>query len=113
MLAELNTTFLHARQLMHFAKVPPSRWYVRYNTFANLLTFVLFRFVPMTILFWGVTFDGHRVPLWYVSYYTACLVVLFGMNIILLYRLIRSDFFRRTKKYNSTSSAPTPRPWKG
>jgi len=112
MLAEMNTTFLHARQLMYFAKVPRTNWLVRTNIAANLFTFLLFRFVPMTILFWGVTIDGHRVPFWYVSYYTACLVVLFGMNLILLYRLIRSDFFRGTKKIYPTSSS-TPRPWKG
>lgn len=91
MIAEINTTFLHARQLFHFAEMPRSHWLVKLNTYANFSTFVAFRFVPMAVLFWGVTFDGHRVPLWYVSYYTLCLVTLTVMNFILLYRLIRAD----------------------
>lgn len=94
MLIEVNTSFLHTRKLMQMAAVPRVHPIVQLNVYVNLITFVIFRFIPLGVLFYGMIYDGHRVPSWFLIQYSVCVAVLFLINFILLYRLLKADVFR-------------------
>jgi len=91
MLVELNTIFLHRRQMFQLAGIDRADPLVRRNTFFNLTTFIIFRCFPLAYLTVGIFYDGHRVPIWYLSFYGSCMALLNVINAILLYRLFQAD----------------------
>jgi len=94
MLVEVNTVFLHRRQLFQLAdKASRADRLVRANIYANLFTFVAFRIFPLAYLTYGIFYDGHRVPLWYLRFYATCMLSINIINAVLLYRLLRADIF--------------------
>jgi len=89
---ELNTAFLHSRKLLQLANVPHHHPLVQVNVVVNLITFLIFRILPLSIVTVAIYRKGHLVPLWFAVEFTICMITLNFINVILLYRLVRSDF---------------------
>lgn len=89
---EVNTAFLHSRKLLQLANVPHHHPLVQINVVINLVTFLIFRILPLSIVTVAIYQKGHLVPLWFVVEFSICMITLNVINLILLYRLVRSDF---------------------
>jgi len=61
--------------------------------YANLFTFVAFRIFPLAYLTYGIFYDGHRVPLWFLRFYATSMATVNVINAVLLYRVLRADFW--------------------
>lgn len=98
LLAEVNSIFLHSRKLLQMCQVHFQHWIYRINSFINMVTFVLCRFGGLLAIGYGMLYMSHRVSPFY--YYILCLsmFVMPGINVILFWRLLRSDYLRGSSK---------------
>lgn len=93
-LAEFNSIFLHLRKLLQFAEVKFDSGLYRTVSVLNLLTFAVFRLLPLTRVILGLFIDYHRVP---VSFYILCATLFpvgYLINIILFWRILKSDVLK-------------------
>ena len=103
LLAEVNSIFLHGRKLLQVFQVDYNSLLYKINVWLNLLTFVFFRFVAMFSVLIGMYIFGHRVPTVYFYTLTVSAVFVSPMQIVLFWRLVKSDILRKKK---STKSQP-------
>lgn len=92
LLVEVNSIFLHFRQLMLLYGVDKSSVTYRVNGMLNLATFVIFRVFTMGgMLHWLL---AHRADLSTTVFGLGVfsLIVIMGMNFQLLYRVWKSDY---------------------
>ncbi|KAJ8280967.1 hypothetical protein GJAV_G00061590 [Gymnothorax javanicus] len=91
LLVEINSIFLHLRQVLRLAGLGASTP-GRVNSLLNLGTFVVFRISTLAWMTRWLVLNRERVPL--LSYTTGSvgLAVVTTMNIVLFYRLLRADF---------------------
>lgn len=92
LLVEVNSVFLHVRQLMIIQNVSRACTLYRLNSSLNLGTFVVFRILTMGWMTrWLVQ---HSDDLTVTAYRLAglTLAVIMVMNIVLLLRILRSDY---------------------
>ena len=104
---EVNTFFLHTRKLLQLYGYPFTGLLYRSNAVANLLTFIVFRFGPLSYMFYGIFNWGHRVT---TLYYYMIVPTVSGMaliNIGLFGQLLNNDVFRSFKKPGAYISSPS------
>lgn len=92
LLVEVNSVFLHSRQLLLLNQWNKSSSVYRINNSFNLGTFVVFRILTLGWMTrWLV---HHRMDMSSFDIYVAgsTLTIVMGMNIILLQRLLNSDY---------------------
>ncbi|XP_053376148.1 TLC domain-containing protein 2-like isoform X2 [Mercenaria mercenaria] len=96
LLPEVNSIFLHARKLLKGGN--PDIYHV--VLVLNILTFIFFRFIPISRVLYGLFTDYHLVPRLYMQCLSAASVVLTTVNIGLFIRLARTDYryFRSLKQ---------------
>ena len=103
LLVEVNSAFLHWRQLLLLQGTPKTNSLYRKVSVANLATFVMFRIVTFGWLTRWQVLNGHTIPT--PVYVLGCvsLAAITVMNIILFYRLLRSDqhSWKREEKLHS------------
>lgn len=97
LLVEVNSTFLHWRQLLLLQGKPKSDSFYRKVSLVNLTTFVVFRVVPLGWMTRWLAMHGHTLPV--VVYALGCVTMLciLVMSIILFFRLISADFYSSGK----------------
>ncbi|CAF0941555.1 unnamed protein product [Rotaria sp. Silwood1] len=89
---EINSIFLHLRQLfLLFNKSKYDRIY-RINNIINLSTFVVFRFGAVIFMFIWLIMNRSNVPLILSFIGHSGLAIMTIINCYLLYRLLKSDF---------------------
>jgi hypothetical protein len=95
---EYNSIFLHARKLLKFyyGDKSDNNPIAIVNKYINLLTFVFFRFGILYLIFDGIMKDGDKVYLGYLILLSSCTFAMSIINVVLLKRLIVSDFFPKT-----------------
>ncbi len=103
LLAEVNSIFLHGRKLLQVFQVDYNSLLYRINVWLNLLTFVFCRFVAMFSVLIGMYIFGHRVPTVYFYTLTVSAIFVSPMQIVLFWRLVKSDILRKNK---TTKSQP-------
>ncbi|OUC49807.1 hypothetical protein D917_05050 [Trichinella nativa] len=111
MMVEVNTAFLHARKLMQMGGFSREQLCVRINIACNLATFCTFRFFPLTMLTLAIFTEKNRLPSWFWIYYSISIAVLNVINVILFYRLIRTDVLS-VGRYKQKSSNKKDELWK-
>ena len=102
-MAEINSIFLHLRKLFQFSQVRFDSLLYRVVSILNLVTFITCRLIPQGHTLNGFYKDGYRVP----STYFKVLAILyppgFIINVVLFWRIFKSDVLRSMKKDKTTS----------
>ncbi len=93
--AEINSVFLHGRQLLLMYEVPTDSTLYKVNSIINVSTYIIFRLTPFAMLVPVALRDRHRLPPLYAAALTVGSVVLFVINAVLFYRLIKRDFLSK------------------
>lgn len=110
LVVEINSIFLHARQLFIIAGVPKSRLAYRNNALLNVATFVLFRILLLGWMTRWLTLHRDDVPIIFFTVGSLGLATIVTMNIILFYRVLMGDFFNTKNSMvnvKSSSSSAT------
>jgi len=97
LVVEINSVFLHARQLLTISGMAKSTWIYRANAIMNVTTFVLFRICLLGWMTRWLTLHRDEVPLLFFTVGSTGLATIVGMNIILFYRIITSDYLKNNK----------------
>lgn len=95
---EMNTAFLHARTILLMSGWPRYSPPVRVAVALNIVSFLLFRFVPLYFCTEAIFLHYREVPVWFAVLFTASMIVLNCINVILFYRILRTDFFRDSSR---------------
>ncbi|XP_064250783.1 TLC domain-containing protein 2 [Passer domesticus] len=93
LLVEINSIFLHLRQILLMANLVHTACY-RLNSLANLGTYVVFRIATLAWMTRWLFLNRQNVPPATYAVGTAGMAIMTPMNIILFYRLLRSDFLK-------------------
>ncbi|XP_059166039.1 TLC domain-containing protein 2-like [Physella acuta] len=92
LLVEINSIFLHSRQLLQICGVSKFNPWYRLNSLINLASFIIFRILLLAWMTRWIVINKDAVPLVFYSLGSVGLAVMIAMNIILFYRLLQSDF---------------------
>lgn len=93
LLVELNSVFLHLRQLLRMANMAKGTPY-RVNSIINLGTYVVFRINTLAWMTRWLVLNRDKVPLLAYTLGSVGMAIMTAMNIVLFYRLLRSDFLK-------------------
>ncbi|KAJ8392146.1 hypothetical protein AAFF_G00079520 [Aldrovandia affinis] len=91
LLVEINSIFLHLRQVLRMAGLGKTTPY-RLNSIVNLGTYVVFRISTLAWMTRWLVLNREHVPLLSYTIGSMGLAIVTAMNIVLFYRLLRSDF---------------------
>ncbi|MBN3322572.1 TLCD2 protein, partial [Atractosteus spatula] len=100
LLVEINSIFLHLRQMLLMASLSKTTLY-RLNSMVNLGTYMVFRISTLAWMTRWLVINRDNVPLLSYTMGSVGMAIMTAMNIVLFYRLLRSDFLkssRETKK---------------
>uniref|UniRef100_A0A8B9QGQ4 TLC domain containing 2 n=1 Tax=Apteryx owenii TaxID=8824 RepID=A0A8B9QGQ4_APTOW len=97
LLVEINSIFLHLRQILLMANLVHTTCY-RLNSIINLGTYVVFRIATLAWMTRWLFLNRENVPLVTYAVGTVGMAIMTPMNIILFYRLLRSDFFKSSRE---------------
>jgi len=98
LMVEVNSVFLHTRQLFIITGEPKSSSRYRTNALLNVATFLFFRILLLGWMTRWLTVNRDRIPLAIFTIGSVGLAVIVVMNIILFCRILSVDFseiFRR------------------
>ncbi|XP_046891451.1 TLC domain-containing protein 2 [Hypomesus transpacificus] len=105
LLVEINSVFLHLRQVLLMANMAAGTLY-RVNSMINLGTYVVFRINTLAWMTRWLVLNRDNVPLFAYTMGSVGMAIMTAMNIVLFYRLLRSDFLkgstREAKKEKET-----------
>uniref|UniRef100_A0A8D0FSZ2 TLC domain containing 2 n=1 Tax=Strix occidentalis caurina TaxID=311401 RepID=A0A8D0FSZ2_STROC len=96
LLVEINSIFLHLRQILLMANLMHTTCY-RLNSIVNLGTYVVFRIATLAWMTRWLFLNRENVPPATYAVGTVGMAIMTPMNLILFYRLLRSDFFKSTQ----------------
>ncbi|XP_072318818.1 TLC domain-containing protein 2 [Eucyclogobius newberryi] len=101
LLVEINSVFLHLRQMLRMANIAAGTLY-RVNSIINLGTYVVFRINTLAWMTRWLVLNRDNVPLLAYTLGSVGMAIMTVMNIVLFCRLLRTDFLktstRETKK---------------
>lgn len=97
-MTEVNSVFLHARKVMQLSKWPSDHWLYRSVIALNLFTFIVFRFAGLFMVMLGLFIETKRTTTIFLSAMWVIVTVMFIINPILLWRLIKNDILGHWKK---------------
>ncbi|XP_014808557.1 PREDICTED: TLC domain-containing protein 2 [Calidris pugnax] len=97
LLVEINSIFLHLRQILLMANLVHTTCY-RLNSIINLGTYVVFRIATLAWMTRWLFLNRENVPPATYAVGTVGMAIMTPMNIILFYRLLRSDFFKSSRE---------------
>ena len=95
LMTEINSIFLHARKLMQFDKWPFEHWLYKMVVWLNFITFVRFRIWGVILIGWGIYTDWDRLTLIYQVFIVCTMIVMYLINPILFWRLLKNDILRQ------------------
>ncbi|XP_039363956.1 TLC domain-containing protein 2 isoform X2 [Mauremys reevesii] len=97
LLVEINSIFLHLRQILLMANLVHSTCY-RLNSIINLATYIVFRITTLAWMTRWLVLNRENIPLATYTVGTVGMAIMTPMNIILFYRLLRSDFLKSSRE---------------
>ncbi|XP_066520227.1 TLC domain-containing protein 2 [Hoplias malabaricus] len=97
LLVEINSIFLHLRQMLRMACVSKSVLY-RVNSMINLGTYVVFRINTLAWMTRWLVLNREHIPLLSYTVGSVGLAIMTVMNIVLFYRLLRTDFLKSSRE---------------
>jgi len=92
LMVEVNSVFLHTRQLFIITGEPKSSSRYRTNALLNVATFLFFRILLLGWMTRWLTVNRDRIPLSIFTIGSVGLAVIVVMNIILFCRILSVDF---------------------
>ena len=95
---EINGIFLHIRQLLLMYGYSKTSHIYRINNAINIMTFIVFRLMACALILLWMKEDCERISPLACFGFSVVSSVLLVINVILFYRLIKSDFFSRNLK---------------
>uniref|UniRef100_A0A8B9VEZ4 TLC domain containing 2 n=1 Tax=Anas zonorhyncha TaxID=75864 RepID=A0A8B9VEZ4_9AVES len=98
LLVEINSIFLHLRQILLMADLVHTTCY-RLTSIVNLGTYVVFRITTLAWMTRWLLLNRQQVPLAAYTVGVVGMAIMMPMNIILFYRLLRSDFFKSSRDF--------------
>ena len=98
MLVELNSVFLHLRQLLRMSGWAASGTLYQLNSVLNLGTFVAFRISTLAWMTHWLALNRERVSLPCFAAGSVGLSLIMVMNAMIFYRLLRSDFLAASRE---------------
>lgn len=93
LLVEINSVFLHLRQILRMANMAAGTLY-RVNSMINLGTYVVFRINTLAWMTRWLVLNRDKVPLLAYTLGSVGMAIMTAMNIVLFCRLLRSDFLK-------------------
>lgn len=99
LLVEINSVFLHLRQILRMSNMSTGTLY-RVNSMVNLGTYVVFRINTLAWMTRWLVLNRDKVPLVAYTLGSVGLAIMTAMNIVLFYRLLRSDFLKSGVREN-------------
>ena len=114
LLCEVNSVFLHVRQLLHMAGYPHKSYAYRLNSLVNILTYVLFRICTLTWMFRWLVLQEGVIPYVFHTIGVVGMSVMTIVNVILFARLLSKDYWprvARSPKADSLKSSWRPLYW--
>ncbi|KAK0130861.1 TLC domain-containing protein 2 [Merluccius polli] len=93
LLVEINSVFLHLRQMLRMADLASGTHY-RLNSIVNLGTYVVFRINTLAWMTRWLVLNRDNVPLVSYTVGSVGMAIMTAMNIVLFCRLLRSDFLK-------------------
>lgn len=97
LLVEINSVFLHLRQILRMASLATGTLY-RVNSMINLGTYVVFRINTLAWMTRWLVLNRDKVPLVAYTLGSVGMAIMTAMNIVLFYRLLRSDFLKSSTR---------------
>uniref|UniRef100_A0A670Z4Q7 TLC domain-containing protein n=1 Tax=Pseudonaja textilis TaxID=8673 RepID=A0A670Z4Q7_PSETE len=91
LLVEINSIFLHLRTILRMAGLVNTASF-RLASLVNLGTYLVFRILILAWMSRWLALNGENVPAVPYAMGTAGMAVMLPINIVLFYRLLRSDF---------------------
>lgn len=101
LMAEINSIFLHLRKLLQYAKVGYDTKPYRVVSVINLVTFIVCRLLPQCRILNGFYIDGYKLPMAYIVTLGIVFPPGFIINVILFWRIFKSDVLRSLKANKS------------
>jgi len=99
LLVEVNSVFLHLRQLLIIQGVSRTSATYRLTSLLNIGTFLVFRIMTLGWMTRWLVLHRDQVPLIAYTLGSVALAVIVLMNIVLFFRILHVDFFKtKTKK---------------
>ncbi|MEE6469218.1 hypothetical protein FKM82_008540 [Ascaphus truei] len=96
LLVEVNSIFLHLRQILLMANLLKTTLY-RLNSLLNLGTYVIFRISTLAWMTRWLVLNRENIPLLTYTVGSVGMAIMTVMNIVLFYRLLRSDFLKSAR----------------
>lgn len=96
LLVEINSVFLHLRVMLRMSNIAKGTLY-RVNSIINLGTYVVFRINTLAWMTRWLVLNRDKVPLVAYTLGSVGMAIMTVMNIVLFYRLLRSDFLKKSK----------------
>ncbi|XP_008423831.1 TLC domain-containing protein 2 [Poecilia reticulata] len=97
LLVEINSVFLHLRQILRMASMAATTLY-RVNSIINLGTYVVFRINTLAWMTRWLVLNRDNIPLLAYTLGSVGMAIMTVMNIILFCRLLRSDFLKSSTR---------------
>ncbi|XP_074642415.1 TLC domain-containing protein 2-like [Tubulanus polymorphus] len=98
LLVEVNSIFLHSRQLMQIANISRSSMTYRLNSLVTVGTYIFFRISTLSWLTRWIMLNKDSIPIPAFALGSSGLFIMTVINIVLFIRLLKSDFFRKNKE---------------
>jgi len=98
LLVEVNSIFLHLRQIMGLLAIKKSQVIYRINNILNIGTFIIFRMVTLSWMTRWLVINRNNISLGYYTIGSIGMAIITLMNIVLFYRIIYSDFVKSVSK---------------
>lgn len=97
LLVEINSIFLHMRQILLMANLVKTTVY-RLNSLLNLGTYVIFRISTLAWMTRWLVLNRENIPLLTYTIGSVGMAIMTAMNIVLFYRILRSDFLKSARE---------------
>lgn len=97
LLVEINSVFLHGRQLMKIQGVSRQHSGYRLNSLLNIGTFLIFRILTLGWMTRWLVLHRDQVPFVAYTMGSVALAVIVLMNIVLFFRILHADFISTSK----------------
>lgn len=98
LLAEINSFFLHSRKLLQISKVGFDSRLYRTCSHLNLITFLFCRIIPISFILYSTYVEilsgRDRLSMMYITSIAITMVIVAVINVILFWRLFKSDVIR-------------------
>ncbi|XP_028320592.1 TLC domain-containing protein 2 [Gouania willdenowi] len=99
LLVEVNSVFLHLRQILRMANLAVGTLY-RLNSIINLGTYVVFRINTLAWMTRWLVLNRDNVPLMAYTLGSVGMAIMTVMNIVLFCRLLKNDFLKSSTREN-------------